>query len=57
MPMLVMSTRELLDKGVGGGGRVLPIKANMGRLCQKGSLSGFRYTKGKGHHKLRYKKG
>ena len=40
------------------GGGVFPIMADTERLRQKGvPFSGFRYTKGKGFHSLKYMKG
>ena len=39
------------------GGGVFPIMADTGRLRQKGvPFSGFRYTKAKGFHSLKYMK-
>ena len=41
-----------------GGGGVLPIKADTGRLSPKGvHFSGFRYMKGKGFYSLKYIRG
>ena len=41
-----------------GGGGVLPIMADTGRLCPKGvPFSGLRYMKGLGFHQLKYMKG
>ena len=41
-----------------GGRGVLPVMDYTGRLCQEGVLfSDWRYVKGEGFHKLKYRKG